>query len=159
MQIESSVGGWHSERTRRFLRHLLEMTVAMMLGMCVLGAAFGVLHVVVFGSGFAAAWQRHVELAAFAMAFNMTLPMLLWMRHRGHSWERGGEMATAMVVPALALLVLFWLGVIPEGPVVPLQMALMLPAMILLMLYRADEYSAAHAPTAPGRRRWFAHAG
>jgi hypothetical protein len=49
------------------------------------------------------------------LAFNMTLPMVLRMRHRGHSWERGGEMAAAMVVPALALLVLFWLGVIPEG--------------------------------------------
>jgi hypothetical protein len=135
------------------------MIVAMMLGMCVLGAAFGALHVVVFGSGFAAAWQRHVELAAFAMAFNMTLPMVLWMRHRGHSWERGGEMTGAMFVPALALLALFWLGGIQDGAVVPLQMVLMLPAMILVMLYRVDEYSAPHTLTAPGRRRWFAHAG
>jgi flagellar biosynthetic protein FliP len=135
------------------------MIVAMMLGMCVLGAAFGALHVVLFGSGFAAAWQRHVELAAFAMAFNMTLPMVLWMRHRGHSWERGEEMAGAMFVPALALLVLFWLGGIPDGAVVPLQMVLMLLAMILVMLYRVDEYSAPHTRTAPGRRRWFAHAG
>jgi hypothetical protein len=38
-------------------------------------------------------------------------------------------------------------------------MVLMLPAMILVMLYRVDEYSAPHTPTAPGRRRWFAHAG
>ncbi len=132
------------QRARRFLRHLFEMVVAMMLGMCVLGAAFGEFHVVVFGSSFAAAWRRHVELAAFAMAFNMTLPMVLWMRHRGHSWERGGEMAAAMFVPALALLVLFWVGVIPKGTVVPLQMVLMLPAMILVMLYRVDEYSAPH---------------
>ena len=100
-----------------------------------------------------------MELAAFAMAFNMTLPMVLWMRHRGHSWDRGGEMAAAMFVPALALLVLFWVGVIPKGTVVPLQMVLMLPAMILVMLYRVDEYSAPHEPTAPGRRHWFAHAG
>jgi hypothetical protein len=35
----------------------------------------------------------------------------------------------------------------------------MLPSMILVMLYRVDEYSAAHTPTPPGRRRWFAHAG
>ena len=159
MQVASPLTGWHSVRKRRFLRHLLEMIVAMMLGMCVLGALFGVLHVVVFGSGFAAAWQRIVELAAFAMAFNMTLPMVLWMRHRRHSWERGGEMAAAMFVPALALLMLFWVGAIPEGSVVPLQMGLMLPAMLLVMLYRVDEYSAAHAPKAPTRRRWFAHAG
>jgi hypothetical protein len=37
-------------------------------------------------------------------------------------------------------------------------MALMLPAMILVMLYRVDEYSPLHARTAPGRRHWFAHA-
>jgi len=43
--------------------------------------------------------------------------------------------------------------------VVPLQMALMIPAMLLVMLYRVDEYSAPHALTAPGRRHWFAHAG
>ena len=109
-------------------------------------------------SGFAAAWRDHVGLASFAMAFNMTVPMVLWMRYRGHSWERCGEMAAAMFVPATALLVLFWLGVIPEGAVVPGQMALMVPAMVLVMLYRVDEYSAPHASSAPGRRHWFAHA-
>jgi flagellar biosynthetic protein FliP len=158
MQLTDSLTGWPSRQARCFLRHLFEMIVAMILGMCILGAAFGALHAVVFGSGFAAGWQRHVELAAFAMAFNMTLPMVLWMRHRGHSWERGGEMAAAMFVPALALLVLFWLGVIPEGAVVPGQMALMLPAMTLVMLYRVDEYSAPHAPAAHGRRHGHAHA-
>lgn len=34
----------------------------------------------------------------------MTVPMVLWMRHRGHSWERGGEMAAAMNLPLLPLL-------------------------------------------------------
>jgi len=158
MQLTDSLTGWHSRRARCFVRHLLEMIVAMILGMCVLGAAFGALHVVVFGSGFAAAWQRHPGLVAFAMAFTMTLPMVLWMRHRGHSWGRCGEMAGAMFVPAAALLVLFWLGVIPEGAVLPGQMALMVPAMVLVMLYRVDEYGTPHAPSALGRRHWFAHA-
>ena len=45
-------------RTRTFLRHVVEMTVAMMLGMCVLGMAFRGIHLAVFGSGFDAAWQR-----------------------------------------------------------------------------------------------------
>ena len=41
MRVASVLGGWHSRCTRRFLRHLLKMTIAMMLGMCILGAAFG----------------------------------------------------------------------------------------------------------------------
>jgi hypothetical protein len=151
MRLATNVGGWHSvggwrgTRTGTFVRHLLEMTIAMMLGMCVLGVGFRGLHLLVFGTGFDAAWHDHVELTAFAMAFNMTLPMVLWMRHRGHNWERGGEMAAAMFVPVLPLLVLFWLGVITSSAVLPVQMALMLPGMILVMLYRFDEYSEVHS--------------
>lgn len=134
----SGSDGW---RGRRFVRHALEMTLAMMLGMCILGMAFRQIHVALFGTGFDDAWRQHTELAAFAMAFNMTLPMVAWMRHRGHSWERCGEMAAAMFVPALPLLALLWLGRISPGLVLPLQMALMLPSMILAMLYRVEEYA------------------
>jgi hypothetical protein len=130
-----------SSRTRTFLRHLLEMIVAMMLGMCILGMAFRGIHLAVFGSGFHEAWHEHTELAVFAMTFNMTLPMVAWMHHRGHSWERGGEMAAAMFVLALGLLVPFWLGIISADVVLPLEMALMVPAMVLVMLYRCDEYA------------------
>ena len=49
----------------------------MMLGMCVLGVAWGAFHEVVFGSAYADAWRDYVVLAAFAMAFNMTVPMVL----------------------------------------------------------------------------------
>jgi hypothetical protein len=141
----------------RFLRHFFEMVVVMMLGMCMLGAAFGAFHEFVFGSGFAAAWRDHVVLAAFAMAFNMTVPMVLWMRYRGHSWERGGEMAAAMNVPVLPLLVLYGFEVIAARGVLGLQMMLMLPAMLVAMLYRKEEYSAPHA-THRHHRRWFAGA-
>jgi hypothetical protein len=135
-------------RRRRFLRHALEMTVAMLLGMVVLGMAFRQLHIALFGTGFDNAWHEHTELAVFAMAFNMTLPMVAWMRYRGHSWERGGEMAAAMFLPAFGLLVLLWLGVLSAHVVLPLQMLLMLPSMILVMLYRVDEYAGhGHAST------------
>ena len=87
--------------------HFIEMMVVMMLGMMVLGGAFGAIHEFVFGNVFADAWRDHVALAAFAMAFNMTLPMVLWMRYRGHTWERGGEMAAAMNLPLLPLLALY----------------------------------------------------
>jgi hypothetical protein len=156
METELVIAQTQSKKTRRFLRHLFEMIVVMMLGMCVFGSAFGALHQVAFGSGFAAAWRDHVGLAAFAMAFNMTVPMVLWMRYRGHSWERGGEMAVAMNLPVLPLLLLYELGAIPARGVLGGQMMLMIPAMVVAMLYRKDEYSAPH--TGHGhRRRWLAH--
>ena len=105
-------GSDRGPRARTFLRHLVEMTVAMMLGMAILGMAFREIHVALFGTGFDDAWHQHTELAVFAMTFNMTLPMVLWMHHRGHSWERGGEMAAAMFLLALVLLGLFWTGVV-----------------------------------------------
>jgi hypothetical protein len=140
---------------RRFVRHFFEMMVVMMLGMVVLGAAFGSFHQLAFGSGYADAWRDHVGLAAFAMAFNMTVPMLLWMRYRGHSWERGGEMATAMNLPLLPAFVLYAFDAIPARGVLGMQMMLMIPAMLAAMLYRKEEYSVPHTAHAH-RRRWFA---
>ena len=156
MDTEVAFDRVESRKVRRFLRHLLEMILVMMLGMCVLGVVFGELHVLLFGSGYAAAWRDHVGLAAFAMAFNMTAPMALWMRYRGHSRERAGEMAVAMNLPLLPLLLLYGLGVIAADGVLALQMMLMIPAMVGAMLYRNEEYTAPH--TAHGhRRRWLAH--
>ena len=114
----------HHGRTFWFLRHLLEMVVAMMLDACVLGMAFRAIHIAAFGTGFEDAWERHVELTSLAMAFNMTLPMVAWMRYHGHEWARCGEMAAAMFVPTLALLVLFWTDAIPARTVLPVAMVL-----------------------------------
>ena len=136
-----SVGGWRGTRTGRFVRHLLEMTVAMVLGMVVLGAAFGEIHLLVFGSGFDQAWHRHVELTAFAMAFNMTLPMVAWMRHRGHSWRSSAEMAAAMFAPAIPVIALLRSEVIAFAAVCGLYCAVIMAAMLALMLYRRSEYA------------------
>jgi hypothetical protein len=137
--------GWLRRPSRHFAYHFLEMTMAMMLGMCVLGMAFKGIHTAVFGGDFVDAWKEHVALAAFAMGFNMTLPMVLWMHHRGHTWERCGEMAGAMFSLALVVLVPFWAGAISSRVVLPLEMALMIPAMLGVMALRYDEY-ATHAP-------------
>jgi hypothetical protein len=124
-----------------FSRHLLEMTIAMMLGMVILGMAFRQIHVAVFGTGFDKAWHDHTELAVFAMTFNMTLPMVAWMRHRGHAWRACGEMAGAMAVLALTLLVLFWAEIVSDDVVLPLEMVLMVPTMFVVMALRFDEYT------------------
>ena len=141
--------GWSATRT--FLRHLLEMVVAMMLGMCILGMAFRGIHLALFGTGFDDAWHSHTELAVFAMTFNMTLPMVALMRYRGHGWDRCEEMAAAMFILAFATLVPFWLGIVSATVVLPLEMNLMLPVMVLVMLYRVDEYSGhPHTPAGAG---------
>ena len=156
MESELVLNQPHGKKALRFLGHLLEMVVVMMLGMCVLGAAFGELHTLLFGSGYADAWRDHVGLAAFAMAFNMTVPMVLWMRYRGHSWERGAEMAVAMNLPLLPAFMLYGFDFIPSQGVLGIQMILMVPAMLAAMLYRKEEYSAPH--TAHGHRmQWLAH--
>ena len=126
---------------KMFSRHAVEMTVAMLLGMAVLGLAFRAFHLAVFGTGFDDAWHEHTALAVFAMTFNMTLPMVGVMRYRGHGWGRCGEMAAAMFALAVALLVLFWLGVFSASVVLPLEMALMLPTMIAVMALRFEEYA------------------
>jgi hypothetical protein len=143
--------GDREHRRRTFLRHVAEMIVAMMLGMCILGMAFRGIHTALFGGGFDAAWRQHTEMAVFAMTFNMTLPMVLWMHHRGHAWERCGEMAATMFLLALALLALFWAGAISANAVLPLEMALMLPAMIGVMALKYDEY-ATHSTTSSRAR-------
>jgi hypothetical protein len=141
-----------TDSLRHFLRHIAEMVIVMMLGMAILGAAFRELHVLVFGTSFAAAWRDHVALAAFAMGFNMTMPMVLWMRYRGHTWERGGEMAAAMNLPVVPLLALYWLSAIPWRGVLAGQMMLMIPAMLVAILYRKQEYTAAHHGSARRHR-------
>jgi hypothetical protein len=50
-------------------------------------------------------------------------------------------MAAAMFGLAFALLVFFWVGAISAHVVLPLEMALMIPAMIAVMLARPGEYS------------------
>jgi hypothetical protein len=70
----------------------------------------------------------------------MSAPMVAWMHHRGHGWRLGGEMAAAMLLPALALIGLFWLHAIGAEPLCGVYCAAMLPAMVAAMLLRRSEY-------------------
>lgn len=137
-----------SAATRRgpavcFLRHLLEMTVAMMLGMFAYGALVGTLSAA-SGSSFETIRVGQPELFVLGMALSMTVPMVVWMRHRGHDWRNSAEMSAAMFVPGLALIVCYWLNGISASSVCPLACAAMIPAMIIAMLYRVDVYTAGH---------------
>jgi hypothetical protein len=151
-RIRLKASSEHAGETRAFWRHVFEMTGVMILGMMVLGMTFRFIHLAVFGTGFDDAWHNHTELAVFAMTFNMTLPMVGLMRWRGHDWERCNEMAAAMFGLALAMLVLFWLKVISDEVVLPLEMVLMVPVMVVVMGLRFDEY-AGHPRAAPSPDR------
>jgi peptidoglycan/LPS O-acetylase OafA/YrhL len=77
-----------------------------------------------------------------AMTFAMTVPMVAWMRYRGHSWRPSTEMAASMVVPMMALLALLWTGLMTDSATLMAVLhAVMLPSMLIAMLMRRDEYT------------------
>ena len=125
------LSGW------RFTRHLLEMVVAMMLGMGVFGLALAVMGE---PPGYANLLVRYGVMGAF-----MATPMVAWMRFRGHSWSDGGEMTAAMVVPMLAPVALVELGVavpgLSGGSLMMLSHVAMIGGMVALMAYRFDRYA------------------
>jgi hypothetical protein len=79
------------------------------------------------------------------MAVVMTVPMVAWMRHRGHSWQPCHEMAASMFLPTFAVIALMWSGAVEEFmTLMTLEHVVMLPSMLLAMLLRRDEYSGHH---------------
>jgi magnesium-transporting ATPase (P-type) len=133
---------------RHFIRHFLEMVVAMLLGMAVLGA---MVRLSLNQLGYPVLLDQ-TETAVAVMATNMTVGMTLLMRYRGHSWPSIAEMAGAMYVPFIVLLVPFWLGLLPGPAVMAGGHVLMLPCMALVMLRRRREYAQDHRDHQPGRQ-------
>ena len=147
----------------RFARHLLEMVLAMIAGMALLGAALAVLGE---PPGYANPLARYGLMGA-----SMSGPMVGWMRYRGHSWSDGLEMTVAMLLPMFALVVPVELGVaryvpgLSEQSLMMLSHVAMIAGMVVLMIYRFERYAhgahshrARSAPTtlagsAPGRAR------
>ncbi|GAA2233039.1 hypothetical protein GCM10010413_34690 [Promicromonospora sukumoe] len=121
----------------RFLAHLAEMVVVMVLGMLALapawdlaGAALGVEAVL-----------GRPDVGAVVMVLDMVAAMTVWMRVRRHSWAAIWEMNAAMAAPFAMLLVLFWAGVATSGDLMLWGHVLMVPAMAGAMLLRPAEYT------------------
>jgi hypothetical protein len=125
----------------RFVGHYLEMVAVMLLGMLVLGgAALGLLGLVGVTSGELTDDAPAVYL--IGMGTSMVVPMVWWMRRHGHSAAANREMAAAMVVPTLAVLVLLAAGVSTDvHSLMGIQHVTMFPAMFAVMLLRRDEYT------------------
>ena len=118
---------------RRFVWHLGEMFLAMMVGMAAFDAAFnGILALT--GTSYADLVDTAPAAVALILMFNMTVPMLLWMRLRGHEAAEVTEMGVAMVVVGATTVFLLWLSVINAAAICGIECGLMLPAMAAAML-------------------------
>src|SRR6478609_1581870 len=109
------------------------MLAAMMLGMLVLEPLWPTID--------------RVELQALAMATNMTIGMAALMAVRRHPWPGIVEMSAAMYAPFIILFVPYWTGLITAGGLFLIGHLVMLMAM----LHRRAEYTAAHSTHHSGR--------
>ena len=129
---------------RHFIRHYIEMVVAMLAGMVVLGLpAVGVLSAA--GVTYGELQSDAPAVLLLGMGVTMTVPMVAWMRHRGHRWQPTTEMAASMVVPTLGAVALLAGGVVTDvDTLLAVEHVVMLPSMLVAMLLRRDEYTAHH---------------
>jgi hypothetical protein len=127
-----------------FGRHLVEMGLAMMVGMLVSAAIF----LSAVGETAAEGMREHAVLFVVLQALGMTVAMVAWMHHRRHNWRSSAEMALAMVVPAVPLICLRLLEVI-SGPICSLYCLATIVAMVALMLYRRSDYGATATAAVP----------
>jgi hypothetical protein len=122
---------------RRLVRHYLEIVVAAVAGMMLLGPAESVL---LNPLGWAEL-LAHPETYTLVMATNMTVAMAAWMRFRGHGWAAIAEMAVAMYAPFVVLFPPLWLGILSATGLMVLGHVLMLLAIATAMLRRRGEYT------------------
>ena len=137
INLHPSTGGGS---TRTFLRHLLEMVLAMVAGMVILGGLVRIAALVLDHPGI----YEHASVRAFIMTVNMTVGMSFWMRHRGHGAMQIAEMSAAMFVPLAILIYPFWAGVLTRGALMGGMHVLMIPAMVGVILCRRDVYMQDH---------------
>src|SRR3954451_4134429 len=131
--------------TKHFIRHYLEMVVAMFAGMAVLGLPFGWLL-----GAMGSSWQELTDTAPalmfLAMATTMTVPMVGWMAYRGHDRRANAEMSASMFVPTFGVIGLLGAGLVTDiGVLMVVEHVAMLLAMAGVMLLRPAAYAHDHA--------------
>jgi hypothetical protein len=126
---------------RWFVRHYVEMVLAMFAGMIVLGLpAEAGLRLI--GSSSSDLQADAPAVLLIGMALTMTVPMVAWMRFRGHGWRPCAEMAGAMFVPTFIAIAL--LGAVDFDALMMWEHVGMLMAMLGAMLARPAEYMHVH---------------
>jgi hypothetical protein len=123
-----------------FVQHLLEMTIAMFVGMGVLAYPASLLFD-------ALGWEfmnDQLVPMTLVMATTMVIGMSAWMRIRGCRWRLVVEMAPAMYVPFVIMYPFYWAGLASGTAVMVVGHVLMVPAMAVAMLFRLSEYTQSH---------------
>ena len=127
----SHLAGWAP-----FVRHYIEMVLAMVIGMVALMPlemwavqAVGAPHLL-----------DHVGLMTLVMATDMAIAMGAWMAYRRHGWRDIAEMSAAMYLPFVIFFPATVTGVMTEGTMMIAGHALMLVAMLAVMLWRREHY-------------------
>jgi hypothetical protein len=141
-----------SSSTKHFIRHYVEMVVAMFLGMAVLGvpAAWAM---AAFGTSWSELSDHAPALMFLGMATTMTVPMVGWMAYRGHGRRANAEMSASMFLPTFAVIGLLAAGLVTDlGVLLIIEHVAMLLSMLGAMLLRPDEYRshAHHGHVVPG---------
>jgi hypothetical protein len=125
-----------------FVRHFLEMCVAMCMG----GAVLAVVVFAAIPALFASPDLRELypELSLLAIAVILTLPMAGWMRFRGMLWRPIIEMSVVPIGLAILIIGVAWAGI---APVSALQIEfgsfcrISCVGMFVVMLFRLDLYT------------------
>ena len=129
----------------RFSLHLLEMTLAMMVVMVLL---YLLDTLTPESSRYSVFFEYGTNQFDLAMGVLMTVPMVAWMAVRGHGRRHSVEMAGAMFVPVVAIIMLrlFGAGAYLSWLDYASHPAMFL-TMLVAMLYRRDHYTgkAGHA--------------
>jgi hypothetical protein len=125
-------------RVGRFTLHFVEMCMPMCIGWAVGDLAY---FAVADALGSSEPFRDWPELSLAIVTFNMTAPMVAWLRFRGMPTRATGEMAASMVALALLILAAGWLGIVAMEALPWLAHSLMMPAMLAPMLLRVDLYS------------------
>jgi hypothetical protein len=143
---------------RAFVQHYVEMVFAMFAGM------FAYMQVKMAFSGSASMAEHHATMSGEHMAtaatsasdvasmwdrlgtvsmmeLSMIIPMVLWMKFRGHSWRHGAEMSVAMVVPSIPFYAIdfAWPGTFGSSLSFWSHLAMLL-GMLALMVYQREMY-------------------
>jgi hypothetical protein len=134
----------------RFASHLLQMILAMVVGMAVYVA---LARWILSSEGYRAMQVERPFLWYSEMAVFMTVPMVARMRRHGYTWRQCAEMSAAMLIPPVGLIALVQLGVTAYLPwlsprtLPEFTHVAMLFGMLGSMVYRRAHYSGrSHLP-------------
>jgi hypothetical protein len=119
-----------------FIRHYLEMVLAMAAGM----VALHPLWTLALQAAGAPHLLDHAEPMALVMATDMAIGMGAWMAWRRHGWRDIAEMTVAMYLPFVVFFPAILAGAMTSGALMAAGHALMLTAMLAVMLRRRDHY-------------------